>query len=75
LRQQLGELLALRQDGLITQAEYEARLDDIEFSLGSSKRLLEKLLHAGGTRYVILNTRTHRRVIAIDLFRAYQMQR
>jgi hypothetical protein len=61
----LGALLEERDHGLITQGEYDERLENLAASLPQDLTLVEFDLPHGGTRYAVRN---HKTGISIDHF-------
>lgn len=53
LRETLHTLLADRERGLLTQTEYEARLTEVELSIGADQVLDQRDLRGGGTRLLL----------------------
>ena len=53
LRGQLGDILTLRAQGMLTQQEYEEKLEEVEQSLPQRARLAEYELTNGKTRFVL----------------------
>lgn len=53
LREILHALLADRERGLLTQAEYEERLSEVELLLGADQVLDQRDLRGGGTRLLL----------------------
>ncbi len=53
LRETLYTLLADRERGLLTQAEYEERLGEAELLIGADQMLDQRDLRGGGTRLLL----------------------
>jgi len=58
LRSQLADVLMLRSQGVLTQGEYEAKLEEVEHSLAQEGRLEEHDLPRGGSRFILRETRS-----------------
>ena len=56
LRGKLADILTLRAQGLITQREYEEKLEEVENSLPKKAHLEEHDLPRGRTRFVLRET-------------------
>lgn len=56
LRNQIADLLTLRAQGMLNQDEYQEKLQDVERSLPSTARLVERELPRGKTRFVLRET-------------------
>jgi hypothetical protein len=56
VRNQIADLLTLRAQGMLTQNEYEEKLEDVGRSLPSQARLVEKELPRGKTRFILRET-------------------
>ena len=52
-KSQLADVLTLRAQGLLTQSEYEEKLEEVEHSLPLEAGLEEHDLPRGGTRFVL----------------------
>lgn len=53
LRERLDTALADRDNGFLTQGEFEDRLSDIEVSLGADRQLEQRELRGGDTRFML----------------------
>ena len=60
LKNQLADLLTLRAQGLLSQQEYEERLEEAERSLPEAGRLVEQDLPRGGCRFILREARSGR---------------
>jgi len=52
VRNQLADMLTLREQGMITQREFEEKLEDLERALPPGARLMEHERPAGRTMFV-----------------------
>jgi len=52
-RAQLADVLTLRDQGLLTQSEYQEKIEEVLLSLPEETRLEEHDLPRGGTRFVL----------------------
>ncbi|MBC8003049.1 MAG: hypothetical protein H7X97_10725 [Opitutaceae bacterium] len=58
LSERLSSALTERNQGLLTQIEYEDRLSEIALSLGHHIVLEETEIQRGGTRFIVRNSLT-----------------
>lgn len=56
LRNQIADLLTLRAQGMLSQDEYEEKLEDVGRSLPNKAHLVERELPRGRTRFVLRET-------------------
>ena len=60
LKSLLADIVVRRAQGLLTQREYEERLEEVSYSLPQNGRLEEHDLSRGGTRFVLHEARSGR---------------
>jgi hypothetical protein len=75
LRSQLADMLTLRTQGLLTQGEYEERLEQIGRALPRGGRLAERDLPTGGSRFVLSEARTGRILGEYEFHLGHEVER
>jgi len=71
LRERLDLALADRDNGLLTQREFEDRLSDIEIGLGTDRQLEQRELRGGDTRFLVRCRCTGELIAAFQLRRRF----
>lgn len=75
LERQLVELLSDRDRGLLSQAEYDEKLEEIRGAwLSPEKVLYERELRDGGTRFILRNRSTGRCLQMFEFRRSYSSE-
>jgi hypothetical protein len=69
LREHLSSALLDRDLGLITQAEFEDRIREINESLGPNRQLEQRDLRRGGTQFILRCRFVEERVATFDFKR------
>ena len=75
LRSQLADILTYRAQGLLTQREYEEKLQEVELSLPRQGRLQEQDLPRGGTRFVLREARSGRVLGEFEFHQGHEVDR
>ncbi len=71
LRSQLADILTLRSQGLLTQREYEEKLEEVEQSLPRPARLAEHDLPKGRIRFILREAASGRVLGEFDFNRGH----
>jgi hypothetical protein len=73
LRSQLADILTNRAQGLLTQREYEEKLEEFEQVLPGAGRLVEHDLPRGGTRFILREARSGRILEEFEFHRGHEI--
>lgn len=75
LSERLSSTLVERDQGLLTQQEYEDKLAEIELSLGRHVVLEETEVRGGGTRFIVRSSLTRDTMECFEYRRRWQPDR
>jgi hypothetical protein len=74
-KSQLSDILTLRSQGLLTQSEYEEKLQQVEHSLPREARLAEHELPRGRSRFVLREASSGRVLGEFDFHDGHEVDR